>query len=98
MIFHSIKWRLQAWHALILIVVLSGFGFTAYQLDRVSRLQRIDRELQQRADILLRALRQGQGPGPRGGSPRDGERTPPEERRESEFPPPGSDGPGRPGP
>ena len=68
MIFKSIKWRLQAWHALMLVVVLSGFGFTAYQLDRVSRLQRIDRELQSRAGAVLSALQQG-GRGPRGGGP-----------------------------
>ena len=68
MIFKSIKWRLQLWHALMLVVVLSGFGFTAYQLDRVSRFQRIDRELQHRAGIVLSALQQA-GRGPRGGGP-----------------------------
>jgi len=31
-IFKSIKWRLQIWYGLILVVVLTGFGFTAYQL------------------------------------------------------------------
>ena len=34
MIFKSIKWRLQIWYGLILVVVLAGFGFTAYQLER----------------------------------------------------------------
>ena len=33
-IFKSIKWRLQIWYGLILVVVLAGFGFTAYQLER----------------------------------------------------------------
>ncbi|MGC3957245.1 MAG: histidine kinase dimerization/phospho-acceptor domain-containing protein [Verrucomicrobiota bacterium] len=80
MIFHSIKWRLQAWHALLMIVVLAGFGFTAYQLDRVNRFQRVDRELQQRADVVIRALRQGGPPGS------DNRRPPPGELRE-EFPP-----------
>jgi heavy metal sensor kinase len=78
MIFNSIKWRLQAWHALMLIVVLSGFGFTAYHFDRASRLQRIDRELQQRADVVLRSLREVAGhPGGserRGGGPPNGPR------------------------
>ena len=32
MIFNSIRWRLQAWHGLILVAVLAGFGFTAYQV------------------------------------------------------------------
>lgn len=91
MILHSIKWRLQAWHALMLIVVLSGFGFTAYQLDRVSRYQRIDRELQQRAEAVMRALREGAGgrreddPNrPRGGPPGDFE---PPDRRDEGRPP-----------
>ena len=34
MISKSIKWRLQIWYGLILVVVLAGFGFTAYQLER----------------------------------------------------------------
>ena len=33
-IFKSIKWRLQIWYGLILVVVLAGFGVTAYQLER----------------------------------------------------------------
>src|SRR6185369_6983576 len=80
MIFNSIKWQLQAWHALMLVVVLAGFGLTAYQLDRVSRLQRIDRDLQQRAAVISAALRNGDRP--RG-------RPPP--RGDEDFPPP--DGP-----
>ncbi len=74
MILHSIKWRLQAWHALMLVVVLAGFGFTAYQLDRVNRFQRLDRGLQQRAEIVRRALRESQGSRPR--PPRDEEEQP----------------------
>ena len=34
MIPKSIKWRLQIWYGLILVLVLAGFGFTAYQLER----------------------------------------------------------------
>jgi heavy metal sensor kinase len=63
MILHSIKWRLQAWYALMLVVVLAGFGFTAYQLDRLSRFQRVDRELQRRADMVLGTMRPGPGTG-----------------------------------
>jgi heavy metal sensor kinase len=87
MIFNSIKWRLQAWHALMLIFVLAGFGFTAYQLDRVSRFQRIDRELQQRAGVIMAALRDAEGrPGrlPRG----EGRFPPPPEGPPDDFPPP----------
>ena len=86
MLFKSIKWRLQAWHALMLVVVLSGFGFTAYQLDRVSRFQRIDRELQQRAGVILGALRAGERG--RGGPPRNGDDRPPPDDPRGEFQPP----------
>ena len=44
MIFHSIRWRLQAWHGLILVAVLAGFGFTAYHAARDNQLRRLDQE------------------------------------------------------
>src|SRR5439155_10204717 len=54
MIFKSIRWRLQVWHGVILVVVLSGFGFTAYQVARNNQLRRVDQELDQRLMALLR--------------------------------------------
>lgn len=54
MIFHSIRWRLQIWHSLILVLVLTGFGLAAYQVARDNQLRRIDRELAQR---LMSGLR-----------------------------------------
>lgn len=54
--FQSIKWRLQLWYGLILVVVLAGFGVTAYQLERGRQLGRIDNELHRRFDMLVRAL------------------------------------------
>src|SRR5208283_4528510 len=54
MIFHSIRWRLQAWHGLILVVVLAGFGFAAYHVARDNQLRRIDQDLDQRLMALLR--------------------------------------------
>lgn len=54
MIFNSIRWRLQAWHGLILVLVLAGFGFTAYHVARVNQLRRIDQELDQRLMALFR--------------------------------------------
>ena len=54
MIFTSIRWRLQAWHGLILVAVLAGFGLTAYQVARENQLRRIDQELDQRLMVLLR--------------------------------------------
>ena len=62
-IFKSIKWRLQLWYGLILVIVLAGFGFTAYQLERNRQFRRIDDELHRRVGILADALRR---PPPRG--------------------------------
>ncbi|MGA2028992.1 MAG: ATP-binding protein [Verrucomicrobiota bacterium] len=55
-IFKSIKWRLQLWYGLILVFMLAGFGFTAYQLERGRLLGRIDDELHRRIQILANAL------------------------------------------
>jgi two-component system, OmpR family, sensor kinase len=51
--FKSIRWRLQAWHGLLLLAVLAAFGSTAYYLALENRLRRVDQELQRRAAILL---------------------------------------------
>jgi two-component system, OmpR family, sensor kinase len=63
MLFNSIRWRLQAWHGLILVSVLAGFGLTAYHVARDNQLRRIDQELAQRLGVVFR-------PGPPDG-PRD---------------------------
>jgi len=76
-IFKSIKWRLQLWYGLILVAVLAGFGFTAYQLERGRQMGRIDDELQRRYGILVNALRRP--PPPRG---------PDENRQPFDRPPP----------
>ena len=60
---NSIKWRLQIWYGLILVLVLAGFGFTAYQLEWGRQMRRIDDELQRRIGVLAAALRP---PPPRG--------------------------------
>jgi len=56
MIPKSIKWRLQLWYGLILVLVLAGFGITAYQLERNWQFRRIDDELQRRIGVLKNAL------------------------------------------
>jgi heavy metal sensor kinase len=84
MIFKSIKWRLQLWYGLILVLVLAGFGFTAYQLERGRLFNQIDGELYRRASVLANALRR---PPPRGPAPGE---------RPFDHPPPGQfpdDGP-----
>ena len=57
MIFKSIKWRLQIWYGLILVVVLASFGFTAYQIEGGRQKRRIDDELQRRVGVLVMAFR-----------------------------------------
>src|SRR6187549_1870491 len=53
----SLRWRLQAWHAVVLTAVLSIFGVVVYQLQWKTRLDGIDSELNQRAEVLTSRLR-----------------------------------------
>lgn len=72
MIPKSIRWRLQIWHGLILVIVLTAFGFTAYEVARENRLREIDEELYQQYGWVLPPppSRSDQSP-PSGLSPRD---------------------------
>jgi two-component system OmpR family sensor kinase len=59
--FHqSIRWRMQLWHGLVLLLVLVAFGATACWFVRSEQLARIDQELRRRVSIIV-------GGGPRGG-------------------------------
>jgi two-component system OmpR family sensor kinase len=62
--FHSIRWRLQLWHGVLLVIVLTGFGFTAYRLYRANQFRHIDHELEMRLRTLGGALRQHGRPPP----------------------------------
>jgi two-component system OmpR family sensor kinase len=53
---HSIRWRLQIWHGLLLLIVLATFGYSAHQLAFENRMRQIDQELQQRASALQGAM------------------------------------------
>lgn len=65
--FQSIRWRLQAWHGLMLLLVLAAFGATAWYLVRDNRLRRVDAELQRHAFPMIGMLnRFGGPPGDRG--------------------------------
>ena len=55
--FQSIRWRLQLWYGVLLVVVLSGFALTAYRLERTRQIRRIDEELQQRLPVLVESQR-----------------------------------------
>lgn len=52
MFINSIRWRMQLWLAFLLVVILSGFGFTAFQLHRVNRFREIDADLERRVVAL----------------------------------------------
>jgi two-component system, OmpR family, sensor kinase len=60
-IFKSIKWRLQLWYGLILVAVLAGFGFTAFQLERERVFRDIFGELSSRANALMVVLHPPRG-------------------------------------
>jgi len=62
--FHSIRWRMQLWHGLLLALVLAGFGFTAWRLQRENQMGRVDRELEQRMGLVEESLRPRNTTGP----------------------------------
>jgi two-component system, OmpR family, sensor kinase len=100
MFIKSIRWRLQSWLAFLLVCVLSGFGVTAYQLQRVNVLRQIDEQLELRIAALSEAVRGGpplephRGPFPFAGPPGQGRF---DEGRQSRPPPRGGPEPFSPG-
>lgn len=99
MFLHSIRWRWLLWLGFLLVCVLTGFGFTVFQLQRLNQLRRIDQDLERRVAALGRSLRlappfdPGRGwpkmdgrPGP---APPEGGRKPPPGRGWPELPRPG---------
>lgn len=54
--FKSIRWQLQAWHGLVLLLVAIGFCAPAYQLAVDNQVQRIDKELSVLERTLVRSL------------------------------------------
>ncbi|MFO0909855.1 MAG: ATP-binding protein [Isosphaeraceae bacterium] len=57
MMFRSLRWRLQVWHALILLIVVVGFAGMLYAEVRKARLDEIDAELLSAARVLEGVLR-----------------------------------------
>jgi len=66
----SIRWRIQAWHGLLLLTVIGGFCVTAYRLEHANLLRIADHELELRLSALGSALTQGGGGG--NGPPQNG--------------------------
>ncbi|MGE3817828.1 MAG: sensor histidine kinase [Isosphaeraceae bacterium] len=55
--FKSLRWRIQAWHALILLLVISAFGGGLYLQTSRARFSQIDAELLAGARVLEGVLR-----------------------------------------
>jgi heavy metal sensor kinase len=90
----SIRWRLQLWLAFLLVCVLTGFGVTVYQLQRIRQLNQVDEELGTRVSALSSAFRQPR-PFERGPGRPPIERGPgDQEPEQGPEPPPRPDGPG----
>lgn len=71
-LFRSIRWRFQLWYGLLLVLVLCGFGVTAYHLQSAQRVRQLDEELQRRVAIVAGAMKRGgplNPPPPRGMPP-----------------------------
>ena len=54
--FNSIQVRIQLWYGLILLAVLLGLGFAAYELERSRIFQQADVKLRDRTKLLADAL------------------------------------------
>jgi two-component system, OmpR family, sensor kinase len=96
---NSIRWRLNLWLGFLLVCLLSGFGATIYQLQRMNALRQLDDELERRVAALSVELRNGPPPEGRIGRPEpdDGRRLPPAQRDRERFMnsrPPGEPFPG----
>jgi len=65
----SIRWRFQLWYGLLFAAMLCGFGFAAWQMEKASRLQKIEQELHQRISILMAELRPADPPHRQNGRP-----------------------------
>lgn len=53
----SLRWRIQAWHTLILLLVVAGFGGMLYAETRRARFDEIDAELLSAARVIEGVLR-----------------------------------------
>lgn len=69
--FNSIQVRIQLWYGVVLVAVLLGLGFAAYELERARVFQQADGKLRERTRLLANALN---GPPLDGGGLEPGQR------------------------
>jgi two-component system OmpR family sensor kinase len=65
----SIRWQLQAWHGLLLAVLLGGLGITACYFVHAHQLEALDQRVQSLAALVANSTRpggRGESPGRRG--------------------------------
>ncbi len=55
--FKSLRWRLQVWHAFVLMAVISSFGGIVHRLHWQTRLQQVDAELERTSGVVLSQMR-----------------------------------------
>ena len=63
--------RLLLWFGFFLAILIAGFGFAACRIQKTTQLGRIDAGLAERVDLVSRAFRQGDNPGPPPGDEMD---------------------------
>lgn len=56
--FHSIRWRVQAWHAFILLLAIAGCCLLAYRHGSYNQLDRTDKSLSRNERAVFRSLMQ----------------------------------------
>lgn len=84
----SIQLRLQLWFGFLLALLVAGFGTTAFQLQKIAALEKIDADLEQRVETVNVAFRDADSP--RHGRLRPHGQPPPDfrEPRPPRIPPP----------
>jgi heavy metal sensor kinase len=68
-LFHSVRWRLQLWHALILMGLIAAVCMLAYRLAAEERRERIDRELEAFERSFIRRVWELPSENPKDGLP-----------------------------
>src|SRR5271156_2680106 len=72
MLYKSIRWRIQAWHTVLLVCLVTGMLGAFYGYERGERFRVIDNQLQALLTPLLPKVSPPRGPDFNGGPPPDG--------------------------